>query len=202
MNPVFEELNAGMFDWSEMWEPVYFSLNALSQYCFPPLPLLAAAPLDHPLIPPVPCLGPEDDVVEILMIGYPDGKKDSFHKLPLMRKGIISSDFTLPFEGREEFIIDMESTRGSSGSPVLYRKKTDNPLRPIEYYLLGIFFLHHRSDGYIEGVTHNDPSFNLWERLQAQHLDAQVRRFKHYFKRSIYLGNVIKSSQLNLDNFN
>lgn len=200
MNPVFGEINGEMFSWNGIWSPIYFPLNTISQYCFPFPP--PAALLPHPPVPPLPQLNDDDDVLEVLMIGYPDGREDLFHKLPLLRKGIASSDPNLPFNGREEFVIDMESTPGSSGSPVLYRRETNNPIKPIEYYLLGVFFLSHNSFSTIKGVNWSKPRpRNASEDLQYTYLNEQNKSFPPYFNAHISLGNVIKSGQLNLNKF-
>jgi hypothetical protein len=66
-------------------------------------------------------IGPGD---EIFMIGYPKGIFDKSNNLPLYRRGTISSDLMVNFNDRSEFLIDMECTRGSSGSPIILRKET------------------------------------------------------------------------------
>lgn len=55
---------------------------------------------------------------EVWFIGYPDGRADEIHNLPLMRRGYISSIPTLEFDGQPQFIIDAHVHQGSSGSPV------------------------------------------------------------------------------------
>lgn len=51
-------------------------------------------------------------------IGYPDGRYDQAHNLPLIRTGMISSHPKLDFNGLPQFVIDAQVFPGSSGSPV------------------------------------------------------------------------------------
>lgn len=59
----------------------------------------------------------------ILMIGYPTGLSDEKHNLPIMRQGILASDPQIPFNGKDQFLIDCACYPGSSGSPVLLKEK-------------------------------------------------------------------------------
>lgn len=59
---------------------------------------------------------------DILMVGYPIGLSDDKHNLPIVRRGIIASDPNLPFDGKEQFLIDCACFPGSSGSPVVTKE--------------------------------------------------------------------------------
>ena len=88
-----------------------------------------------------------DAVEDIIMIGYPNGLWDSVNNMPLIRKGITSTDIKLDYEGKKEFLIDAACFPGSSGSPVLicdvggYRDKQGNlNLGSSRVLLLGILY--------------------------------------------------------------
>lgn len=59
----------------------------------------------------------------ILMIGYPIGLSDEKHNLPIVRQGILASDPQIPFNGKDQFLIDCACYPGSSGSPILLKEK-------------------------------------------------------------------------------
>lgn len=59
---------------------------------------------------------------DILMVGYPIGLSDDKHNLPIVRRGILASDPNLPFDGKEQFLIDCACFPGSSGSPVVTKE--------------------------------------------------------------------------------
>lgn len=59
-----------------------------------------------------------DAVEDVYFPGYPQGLSDKYNNIPLIRKGITSTPYYLPFNGEEKFIIDAEVFPGSSGSPV------------------------------------------------------------------------------------
>lgn len=55
---------------------------------------------------------------DIIMIGYPNGIWDSVNNLPVIRKGITATHSHIPWNGKTEFLTDIASFPGSSGSPV------------------------------------------------------------------------------------
>jgi hypothetical protein len=55
---------------------------------------------------------------EVLMIGYPTGIWDHVHNRPVFRRGIAATHPGLAYQGRPEFLIDVATFPGSSGSPV------------------------------------------------------------------------------------
>lgn len=55
---------------------------------------------------------------DIVMIGYPNGIWDAKNNLPVIRKGITATHSNIPWNGKSEFLTDIASFPGSSGSPV------------------------------------------------------------------------------------
>lgn len=70
---------------------------------------------------------------EVAFVGYPDGRFDATHNLPLVRTGHIASMPRVDFNDRPQLVIDAQVFPGSSGSPVLGWEPTANELR-----LLGV----------------------------------------------------------------
>jgi V8-like Glu-specific endopeptidase len=55
---------------------------------------------------------------DIVMIGYPNGIWDAKNNLPVIRKGITATHANVQWNGKSEFLTDIASFPGSSGSPV------------------------------------------------------------------------------------
>ncbi|MDX3775811.1 serine protease, partial [Chromatiaceae bacterium AAb-1] len=55
---------------------------------------------------------------DIIMIGYPNGIWDAKNNLPVIRKGITATHANISWNGKSEFLTDIASFPGSSGSPV------------------------------------------------------------------------------------
>lgn len=60
-----------------------------------------------------------DAIESISMVGYPSGFYDEINNLPLVRRGITASPLNFDFNGQPEFIVDIATFPGSSGSPVV-----------------------------------------------------------------------------------
>lgn len=56
---------------------------------------------------------------DIVMIGYPSGIWDAVNNLPVIRRGITATHPHINWNGKTEFLTDIASFPGSSGSPVL-----------------------------------------------------------------------------------
>ena len=56
---------------------------------------------------------------DIVMIGYPSGIWDAVNNLPVIRRGITATHPFISWNGKTEFLTDVASFPGSSGSPVL-----------------------------------------------------------------------------------
>jgi len=59
---------------------------------------------------------PGDDVI---VIGYPMGLYDQFNKLPVLKKGMLSTPVGLHFDGLDAFLLDFKYYEGSSGSLII-----------------------------------------------------------------------------------
>lgn len=86
-------------------------------------------------------------IVEVLMIGYPNGIWDDANNKPLIRKGLTATDVKCDFQGRKEFVVDMACIPGSSGSPiVLYNKGTvakrsgGLEFGNVQFFILGVLY--------------------------------------------------------------
>lgn len=76
-----------------------------------------------------------DAVEEVYMIGYPNGLFDSKNNKPIVRKGITATEFSNNYNGKREFLIDMQVFPGSSGSPVILFDKYGYTDKKGNYYL-------------------------------------------------------------------
>jgi len=84
---------------------------------------------------------------DVFVMGYPHGRFDSVHNLPLMRNAMVSNAHGIPFIGKPCFLIDGNMNPGMSGSPVLnkpkrnFQKKDGDTvtLPDLSIYFLGVF---------------------------------------------------------------
>ena len=83
-------------------------------------------------------------IEDIFMIGYPLPGLDKTTYFPLIRKGITSSAYRLPYRGYDIGLADIGAFSGSSGSPILISKRIrwtrDGQGLPNYIRLLGIHF--------------------------------------------------------------
>lgn len=98
---------------------------------------------------------------DVVMIGYPNGIWDQVNNMPVLRKGITATHVGTRWNGRDEFLIDVATFPGSSGSPVFlidigsYRDAQGNTyFGKHRVKLLGInhSVMLHRADGVIHMV--------------------------------------------------
>lgn len=75
-------------------------------------------PLQTSLIPSDEERSSYSSMEDIVMIGYPNGIWDAMNNLPVIRKGITATHASIPWNGKAEFLTDIASFPGSSGSPV------------------------------------------------------------------------------------
>lgn len=61
-------------------------------------------------------------IEDVIMIGYPIGLIDEYNNKPIVRKGITATSYSLDYNGKKEFLIDIACYQGSSGSPVFIRQ--------------------------------------------------------------------------------
>ncbi len=72
-------------------------------------------------------------IEEILMIGYPNGLWDEAHNLPIVRKGITATGMFMPFNNKDEFLVDVAAFPGSSGSPIIWIKDINSKETGVSY---------------------------------------------------------------------
>lgn len=75
-------------------------------------------PLQTELIPKDEERASFSSMEDIVMIGYPNGIWDAKNNLPVIRKGITATHSNISWNGKSEFLTDIASFPGSSGSPV------------------------------------------------------------------------------------
>lgn len=56
---------------------------------------------------------------DVYLLGYPDDLYDQYNKLPILRKGVIATPYSMPYNGTNTFLVDVAIYNGSSGSPIL-----------------------------------------------------------------------------------
>lgn len=117
---------------------------------------------DVDLIPPLDERQGYSAMEDIVMIGYPNGIWDHVNNLPIIRRGITATHVKMRWNGRDEFLTDIASFPGSSGSPVFLANigsytggdgSVNMGVNRIR--LLGVHYAgaQHRADGTIEIVT-------------------------------------------------
>lgn len=99
---------------------------------------------------------------DIVMIGYPNGIWDAKNNLPVIRKGITATHPNISWNGKSEFLTDIASFPGSSGSPVFLANiggymdnKGNTYMGASRIRLLGIHYAGamHTASGQIQIVT-------------------------------------------------
>lgn len=99
---------------------------------------------------------------DIVMIGYPNGIWDAKNNLPVIRKGITATHPNVYWNGKSEFLTDIASFPGSSGSPVFLANiggymdnKGNTYMGASRIRLLGIHYAGamHTASGQIQIVT-------------------------------------------------
>lgn len=125
---------------------------------------------------------------EVVMIGYPNGLWDEVNNLPLIRKGVTSTNPGIDFNGKREFVIDAACFPGSSGSPVFlfntggYLDKKDKTYKND----LRIKFI---------GILHSGPIMNALGEVVKSEEDLKKGDLT-FTKILINLGYVVKSPVL------
>jgi S1-C subfamily serine protease len=59
----------------------------------------------------------------LLVVGFPLGFHDGLHHLPVVRHAVNASPFGLRFQGKGYFLTDARTHRGTSGAPVVMRRR-------------------------------------------------------------------------------
>lgn len=76
------------------------------------------APLSTDLISSAADLADMPAMLDIVLVGYPNGLWDQTNNQPIFRSGITATHPGLDYNGQPEFLIDAACFNGSSGSPV------------------------------------------------------------------------------------
>jgi len=125
-----------------------------------------------------------DAIEDVTMIGCPRGIYDEYNNFPIVRRGITSSNPSILYNGKSEFMVDIACFPGSSGSPIfLY-----NPLgyfdKGSNSYMLG------NSRIKLLGILHSGPTINAkGEIILGQNPSVEISTMMH-------LGYAIRSSEL------
>lgn len=62
-------------------------------------------------------------IEDVIMIGYPSGIIDQYNNKPVVRKGITATSIKLKYNGMPDFLVDIATFPGSSGSPIFLRRE-------------------------------------------------------------------------------
>lgn len=91
-----------------------------------------------------------DAIVDVLMVGYPNGIHDPANNLPVTRRGITAVPPWVNYQGRTDLLCDMAVFGGSSGSPVFVSqtgawtsRKGGTMLGGNRLFLLGVLYAGH-----------------------------------------------------------
>jgi Trypsin-like peptidase domain/SEC-C motif len=76
------------------------------------------SPLASDLIPTATELADLPALLDVVLVGYPNGIWDEKNNQPIFRRGITATHPELDYNGKPEFLIDAACFNGSSGSPV------------------------------------------------------------------------------------
>jgi len=130
-----------------------------------------------------------DAIEDVTMVGCPNGISDETNSLPLVRRGITATSLSKPYNGKNEFMVDMACFPGSSGSPIFifdrhgyFDRRTGNQMLGAQRIVL-------------VGILYAGPLIsNEGKIVLGQPPKVEVAAMMH-------LGNAIKSSELRvLDN--
>jgi len=76
---------------------------------------------------------------DLIIVGFPLGFHDTLHHLPVARRAINASSFSLRFQGNGYFLTDARTHRGMSGAPVVMRSPDSKAeTAEVPWTLLGI----------------------------------------------------------------
>ena len=125
---------------------------------------------------------------DVVMVGYPTGIWDRVNNMPIIRRGITATHPNLPYNGREEFMIDAACFPGSSGSPVVLFNETGYIDRNLRRYVP-------EPRVYLLGVLYAGPQFTATGEIKVVDVPTQKRPVA-FSDIPINLGLVIKSRRI------
>jgi S1-C subfamily serine protease len=75
----------------------------------------------------------------MLIVGFPLGFHDTLHHLPVVRHAVAASSFGIRFQGQGYFLTDARTHRGTSGAPVVMKRRSAAPGDDdLDWVLLGV----------------------------------------------------------------
>jgi hypothetical protein len=125
---------------------------------------------------------------DIVMVGYPIGLWDKVNNMPIIRRGITATHPKLPYNGREEFMIDAACFPGSSGSPVVLYNETGYIDRNLSRFVP-------EPRVYLLGVLYAGPQFTATGEIEIVDVPTQKRPIA-FSDIPMNLGYVIKSRRI------
>ncbi|ELY1733157.1 trypsin-like peptidase domain-containing protein [Acinetobacter baumannii] len=124
-----------------------------------------------------------DAIEEVTMIGCPNGLSDSVNNLPIIRQGVTATSPSFPYNGKQEFMVDMACFPGSSGSPIFLYNKNGYFDGKSKSYIMGAARLR------LLGILYSGPLISNTGQITLN------TSFK-FDVASMILGNAIRSSEL------
>ena len=107
---------------------------------------------------------------DLFYLGYPIGVWDRKNLLPVLRKGSIASPLSINYFGRRQFVLDIPSTSGAEGSPVIYCQPNHPEEDPVLVGMLvkpGTHSLPGESNGDDVASQDEDPGMGIVVRSEA-----------------------------------
>ena len=125
-----------------------------------------------------------DYMEDIIMVGYPQALLDNVHNYPIMRKGVTATHPYIDFDGQKEFLADIATYSGSSGSPIFLTKRDYIDKKGCSHIGDDIFYFM----GIVYSVETSGIFIDVLEPIKLQQEDK--------IRISMNLAHVIKSSEL------
>lgn len=151
---------------------------------------ITTANLDSTILPTPKEIAAFSALEDVLMVGYPIGVWDAVNNKPVLRRGISATDIKIDYNGRPEFLIDIASHHGSSGSPVFLHATKNIRLADNSHIFAGSVLLL--------GILYAGPA----EKLPVYYLDKSDVQWierddsDYYIKLPSNLGIVIKAHKI------
>ena len=120
------------------WAPILEQLKATGKRIF-------YKALSEQHFPPRDIFNDFDTVEEIIMVGYPNSIWDKHNNKPIFRRGITATSMKLDYDGKPNFLVDVATFPGSSGSPIFIANANGYGFRNDFYmgqrlFLIGVAF--------------------------------------------------------------
>lgn len=120
------------------WAPIFEHFKASGKWIF-------YKTLTEQHFPPKDVFNDFDTVEEIIMVGYPNSIWDKYNNKPIFRRGITATSMKLNYDGNPNFLIDVATFPGSSGSPIFIANANGYGFRNDFYmgqrlFLVGVAF--------------------------------------------------------------